>query len=248
MSRYRPLPVLTLMCGLSVLLLAAAEGKQKAQVSSTERKDFPPNGTLRFTNSIGVLTVEAWERPEVEITAIKSTKAEYEARDREKAANMLAKVHVAAERRGDELVITTNFPRQRVLRRLAEEGAFSLEYRIKAPSTARLIANHHVGDVNVDGLAGDIQAALLEGQIFLHLPEDGLYDIDAKSAFGHVNSDFPGPQTRRWWFLGHRSVNDGLPAAHKLNLRVGYGDIVIFKTRVPKTPAPLPHPQEPAGI
>jgi len=91
MSRYRPLPVLTLMCGLSVLLLAAAEGKQKAQVSSTERKDFPPNGTLRFTNSIGVLTVEAWERPEVEITAIKSTKAEYEARDREKAANMLAR-------------------------------------------------------------------------------------------------------------------------------------------------------------
>jgi hypothetical protein len=233
---------------MNFLLLGADEGKQKAQVSSTERKDLQQGGTLRFTNSIGLLTVEAWDRPEVEITTIKSTKVEYEARDRERAAKMLANIHVAAERHGDELVIATNFTRQRVLHPLAEEGAFDLEYRIKAPRTARIVANHRVGDVNIDGVEGDIQVALLEGQIFLHLSEEGVYDINAKSAFGHVNSDFPGPQTRRWWFLGHRSVDDGLPAAHKLNLRVGYGDIVILKTRVPKGPEPLTRTQKPAGI
>jgi hypothetical protein len=220
--------------GITFLLRGADEPKQRVQVSNTQRMDFPPNGTLRFTNSIGVLTVEAWDRPDVEITTIKSTKLEYEEADREKETHELDKVQVATERHGDELVITTAFPRHRVLHPVAGEGNFDLEYHIKAPSTARIIANHNVGDVNVDGLVGDIQATLIEGQITLHLPQDGLYDITAKSEFGHVNSDFPGQQKRRWWFLGHRIVNGTSPATHKLNLRVGYGDIVILKTRIPK--------------
>ncbi len=54
-------------------------------MSKTERMDFPAGGTLRFTNSVGVLTVEAWDRPVVEITTIKSTRGEYDASEREKA-------------------------------------------------------------------------------------------------------------------------------------------------------------------
>ena len=95
------------------LLFAAEQPKEKVQVSKTERIDFPAGGTLRFTNSIGVLTVEAWDRPDVEITTIKSTKEEYDASEREKATHELEKVNVVAERHGDELVITTTFPRYR---------------------------------------------------------------------------------------------------------------------------------------
>jgi hypothetical protein len=226
--------------GTSYLPLAAEEPKQKVQVSKTERVDLPSGGTLRLTRSTGVLTVEAWDRPDVEITTIKSTKAEYDVREREKATNDLDKVRVAAGRRGDELVITTAFPRHRAYSR------FDLEYRIKAPAAARLIADHDVGDVNIDGLAGDIQVSLLQGEIMLHLPEEGRYNINAKSRFGDVNSDFPGPEKRRWWLLGHRSVNQDSQAAHKLNLRVGFGDIVILKMRVPALPGP-PTPAPKAG-
>ena len=122
-------------------------------MSKTERMDFPSGGTLRLTNSIGVLTVEAWDRPDVEITTIKSTKVAYDAREREKATHELDRVRVTAERRGDELVITTDFPRYRAFPPypLAGETNFDLEYRIKAPSTARLIADHDVGEVNIDG-------------------------------------------------------------------------------------------------
>ena len=234
--------------GTGCLLFAADEPRQKVQVTHTERIDFPSGGTLRLRNSIGVLTVEAWDRPDVEITTIKSTKTEIDARDREKATHELEEVRVAAERRGDELVITTSFPRNRVLHPVGGEGNFDLEYRIEAPSTARVVANHHVGDVNVDGLVGDIQVALLEGQILMHLPEEGLYNITAKSDFGQVNSDFPGQQKRRWWLLGHRIVNETSPATHKLNLRVGYGDIVILKTRIPKPPEPLIPGSKAAGL
>ncbi|MGA2741369.1 MAG: hypothetical protein ABSG65_28525 [Bryobacteraceae bacterium] len=176
--------------GTGCLLLAADEPKQKVPVSGTQRMDLPPDGTLRLTKSTGLLTVEAWDRPDVEITTIK---------------------------------LPGQVP----------------ECRIKASANAKLIVDHDFGDVNIDGLAGDIQVTLLQGEILLHLPQDGRYNIHARSHFGAVNSDFPGPEKRRWWLFGHRSLSRDSQAAHKLNLRVAFGDIVILKTRVPTPPGPL---------
>ena len=227
--------------GAGCLLLAADGPKQKVQVSKTERTDFPSGGTLRLTRSIGVLTVEAWDRPDVEITTIKSTKAEYEAREREKATHELERVRVTAARHGDELVISTDSPRYR-------PSSVDLECRIKAPRTARIVAAHGVGDVNIDGLTSDIQVTLRQGEIMLHLPEEGQYNIHAKSQFGNVNSDFPGPEKRRWWLFGHQSVSENAQAAHKLNLRVAFGDIVILKTRVPKPPGPVTPAPKAGGL
>jgi hypothetical protein len=227
--------------GAACLMFGADEPKQKVQVSKTERMDFPSGGTIRLMNSIGVLTVEAWDRPDVEITTTKSTQGEYEARDREKASHSLDNVSIATERRGDELVITTTFPRYRTFPLsypLAGDANLDVEYRIKAPSAARLIANHKVGEVNVDGLVGDINVTVLQGQIMLHLPEEGRYDIHAKSDCGNVNSDFPGQKKRTWW-LSQRAASEDSPAAPKLNLKVVFGDIVILKTRVPKPPESL---------
>jgi hypothetical protein len=241
--------ILTLIgFGTGCLLLGGDEPKQKVQVSKTEHLDFPTGGTLRLTNSIGTLTVEAWDRPGVEITTIKSSKVAYETRERERATQELDKVHVTTERRGDELVITTDFPRHESFPPYPlGETKFDLEYRIKAPSTTRLIAEDGVGEVNVDGLAGDIQVTLLQGEILLHLPEDGRYNIHAKSNIGNVNSDFPGQEKRRFWLVGHRIMNENSPAPHTLNLRVGCGDIVILKTRVPKPPEPLNPAPKPEG-
>lgn len=232
--------------GTGCLLLAADppkqdEPKQKVQVSKTERIDFPSGGTLRFKNSVGVLTVEAWDRPDVEMTTIKSTKAEFEALGRDKGVHELDRVKVAAERHGDELVITTSFPWHRpfgLLYPLSGQTNFDLEYQIKAPANARIIADHTLGDVNIDGLVGDIQVKLAQGEILLHLPEEERYAIQAKSSIGTVISDFPGQVKRRGWLIGHRDEQEN-SAAHKLDLKVGNGDIVILKTRVPKAPEPL---------
>jgi hypothetical protein len=236
--------------GTACLLLAADEPKQKAEVSKKERIDFPSGGTIRLTNSVGVLNVEAWDRPDVEITTIKSTKVAYDAGEREKARHELDNVHVAAERRGDELVITTDYPRHLSIPRPYPMGGgtdFNLEYRIKAPSTARLIAKFKVGEVNIDSLVADVQVALRQGEILLHLPEEGRYDIHAKSDIGSVNSDFPARQKRRLWLLGVRTAHEDAQA-HKLNLKVGYGDIVILKTRVPKRPEPLAAASNEGGL
>jgi hypothetical protein len=217
------------------------EPKLAVEVSKADRFDFPANGTLHFINSVGVLTVEAWDRPDVEITTIKSTKDDVDTGAMEKAKRDLDKVSVATERHGDELVVTTKFPGHRpfgIFYPVSGNIGFNLEYRIKAPTSARIVAKHTLGEVNIDGLTGDVQVNLSQGEILLHLPEEEKYNIHAQSDFGSVNSDFSEPEKRTGWFLGHRSVDAGAAAAHKLNLRVVSGDIVILRIHTPKSPEP----------
>lgn len=232
---------LTVLFGLSCLLYADDEPKQKVRVVHTERSEFPSGGLLRFKNSIGELTVEGWDRPEVEITTIKSTKALYASRDRQKASDELDRIRISVERRGDELVVATDFPRHRGLppaSLLRPATSFDLEYHIQAPRDARLAVDHDTGEVHVDNLASDIHVTVLNGGITLLLPQEGQYGIDAKSDFGSVTSDFPGSAKRRSWLFGHQFLQ-GSRAPHQLYLRDGFGDIVILKMRRPPAPAPL---------
>jgi hypothetical protein len=233
--------------GAGYLLQAAdtlkpGEGKQSLRVTSkTEHIDFPSGGTLRFNHSVGLLTVEAWDQPGVEITTVKSTKADIDPRDREQAARDLEKISVATERHGDELVFTTKYPGHRPFRifyPVSGNTSYVLEYRIKAPANTRIIADHGLGYVNIDGLTSDIQVHVAQGEILLHLPAEQKYDIHAQSTFGSVNSDFSELEQRRGWVLGHRSVADDSAASRKLNLKVGFGDIVILRIRIPQFPEP----------
>lgn len=103
---------------------------------------------------------------------------------------------------------------------------------------ARLDARHGAGEVHVADLTSDIHVTVHNGGITLQLPQEGQYDIDAKSDLGDVTSDFPGHATRSHWLLGHRFVQ-GTPAAHHLYLRVGFGDITILKIQKPPMPGPV---------
>jgi hypothetical protein len=209
-----------------------ADWERNIEETKTQTMAFPAGGVLRLKHSVGDLNIEAWDNPNVEITTIASGKLEYGHRDRAQARSELDKVTVAAGRHGDELVITTAFPRRGFL----SGGAINLEYHICVPRAARLAIDHGVGAVNVDGVAGDIEAKLGEGEIMLHLPEDAQYSIDARTGYGNVNSDFPGERHRGWF--GQKAMENLPRPAHELKLRVGYGDIVLLKIRIPKYPAP----------
>jgi hypothetical protein len=217
--------------GISCLGLADDEPDQFFQVSKTERMDFPSGGLLRLKNSVGEVTVEGWDRTDVELTTTKSTKAPYNSKDREKAVAELDQVHTAAERHGDELVITTDFPRFGIFKSLLRGGTrFDLDYRISVPRKARVAIEHYTGYVSLDNIAGDIQVIASQGEITLRLPEDRQYAIDAKSKVGDVISDFPGQTQRKLWFLGKQFAHENAAASQKIYLRVGYGDIIILKS------------------
>ncbi|HEY6340650.1 MAG TPA: hypothetical protein VIY49_04090 [Bryobacteraceae bacterium] len=227
--------------GAGCLMLAVTELPQKVEITKTEQMDFPSGGVLRLTNSIGYLTVEGWDEPKMEITTIKSTKKAVPAKERDKANEELDKVHVMVDHKGNEIAIDTDFPRHRAYPPPAPWGHgshFEMEYRIKVPRDTRLIvSSHDVGEIHVEDLINDIDVNLVQGEVMLHLAEEGRYAIHATSDFGNINCDFPGEEKRRHWLTGHRWESEET-AGHKLNLKVGYGDVVVLKIRVPKAPAP----------
>jgi len=228
------------LLGAAALLFAAAtESKQKAVVSNTQHLDFPAGGLLRMVHSTGDVTIEAWDQPGIEITTIKSTKEDYDAKDREKAAAEFQKIEISSERKGDELVVTTKFPHLALPPPTPWGVAvnFDLEYHIKLPGNARIAMDHVDGNIDIEDISGEIQVKAKQGLILLHFPEDRKLAIDAKSGAGAVNSDFPGSQRLAGlFFTGHQFVGDASGAAQKLSLRIRYGDIVILKEN---TPAPL---------
>jgi hypothetical protein len=225
---------LIVVFGASCLLFAGDEPRQKIQAVHTEHADFPSGGLLRLKNSNGELTVEGWDRPDVEITTIKSTKAAYAAQDRERVSRELDDVRVSVERQSEGLVITTDFRRHRglPLASLWQASDFELEYHIKAPVNAKLAVDHGTGEVYVNNLASDIHVTVRNGGITLLLPQEGAYNVDAKSDFGGVTSGFPGSEKRRPWLLGHQFVQR-TAGAPTLYLRAGFGDITILKSQQP---------------
>jgi hypothetical protein len=232
------------LLGLCVacLLLGDDEARQKVQVSKTEKMDFPANGTLRLQNSTGDLTIEGWDQPGVEITTTKSSKEEYLAGDRDKATKDLDRVQISAKRNGDELVITTEYPHHRAfpyVEPLSTVTNFDLEYVIKVPRNAKLIIKHDDGEVHVDDVTGNIQAAARQGLIALRLVTDMPPAIDAKSYTGTVNSDFAGKETLQRLHFGHTFVGGAASARQILHLKIGYGDVVILKAHELKAPPPV---------
>ena len=230
---------------LACLMLGDDEARQKVQVSKTEKMDFPANGTLRLQNSTGELTIEGWDQPGVEITTTKSSKEEYLAKDRDKAAKELDRVQVSAKQNGNDLVITTEYPRHRAfpyVTSLSTVTNFDLAYVIKVPRNAKLIVKHEDGEVHVDDVTGNIQATARQGLISLRLEGDTPPAIDAKSYIGTVNSDFAGREKLQPLHFGHsfaEGAASASPAPQNLHLKITFGDIVILKAHEPKRPGPV---------
>jgi hypothetical protein len=169
-------------------------------------------GTLRIERSLGEVNIEGWDQPKVEISVI----------GRDAGA-------VKAERRGDEVVITTNIPPH-------DRREADLTYNIKVPRESKLVIDRADGGVYVRNIAGDIDAVVHHGQLTLSVPEGAAYKMDAHAKFGDVYSDFEGNDKRRHLF-SHMFTGGADSAEHKLDLRVDHGDVVIVKEyKSPVTP------------
>jgi hypothetical protein len=228
--------------GTSCLLFAEDEAGQSIRIPKTERMDFPARGLLHLKHSIGDLKVEGWDEPVMEVTTTKAPRLRYDSHGNERAylRHELEEVRVTAERQGNEIIITTNFPRRRSFpppSPFRGSAGVALGYQIKVPRDARLIIEHEEGEVHVEDLTGDVRVTTIRGEIALRLP-DCQHAIDAKSDLGSIISDFPGRERRRPWLFGHRFVADeSSSAGPKLYLRAGFGDIIIQKIQRPTASA-----------
>jgi hypothetical protein len=178
----------------------------------TQQFDFVPGGLLRLENSRGALTIEAWDKSIIELSTRSSNSA----------------TAITAERHGNELVVTTVVPK-----RSHETG---VSYHLWVPRETRLAIHHRGGEVNVEGVAADIEASLRHGDIFLYLPADVPFTTNALTKIGSIN--VPGDPSLRPTYLhfGRRLAQPAAPNSHVLKLKAGYGDIYVLR----ETPAPPP--------
>jgi hypothetical protein len=222
---------LTLLMLAATGLLAQDESK-KMQATNTQRLDFPAGGTLRLPKSIGELTVQGWDQPVLEITTIKWIKITGD-KPPKTDARALDKIRVTAERKGNDVSVTTVFPKHFVMvRPFTGLSDFELEYRIKAPREARVEIDHQIGEVHIEGMSGDIHATDGTGQITVAVLPGTPFAIDARSKLGAVDSDVSGSEKNRLKF-GHTFMSQPAADTKKLYLRIGFGDISIFETPTP---------------
>ena len=143
------LPTLLIVGLVSILPLPGQQGSKKlVEVTKTETIPFSPGGAVHVVHSFGHLAVEGWDRPEVELTVIKSLDGLYDAKDQAEADKRLAAVQVSAERRSDtDLEIVTTVPhRSRLTHPFGSTGGVTLEYQIHVPRNAKLVIQHGAGE------------------------------------------------------------------------------------------------------
>jgi len=212
------------------------------ETTTTEHVDFAPGGTIRINGSYGDLTIEGWDRPEVEVTVIKTLPYTSKPQPPEQSTATLDQVRIVTEHKTPpELTISTELPSRHPawippFTRHTTHGVMT-EYEIYVPRDSRLVIQHGTGIVSVNGVAGDIDAHVGRGDILLWLPA-GSYALDARTKFGIVSSDLGGAAHNKY-LIGESFTQPNPPPAHRLHLRMGFGGITLKKI--------LPESQPPAA-
>ena len=220
---------------LSALLTLGAVGplfgedgnRKLVDITTTQNCPFQPGGTIQVDDSYGELSVEGWNRAEVEITVIKSPDELYGAKEQAEAAKRAQRVQVSVNRRSDrELEIATAVSHfSRWTHPFGPLGGVTMRYRIHVPRNSKLVIHHGHGEVLVSQVVGDIEVTGERGDIALLLPQTEKYSIDARSRFGTLSCDFEGE-----FHHGLKSSEykrDAPAPAHKIYVREGIGGVEI---------------------
>jgi hypothetical protein len=222
--------VIASVLGLS--LLADDLSKERLSTTHTERFNIPAAGAIKLENSFGEVDIDGWDRPEVEVTVVRSIEHLYGAKDRAEAHRSLESAQIRAQQDGNDIVISTAYLPGKGTRLVSRRSEIGISYRIKAPGASKLIIDHTSGGVTVSNISGDIHVTVMNGQITLALAAGGQYAIDSQCKIGDVYSDFGGHYQRKH-LVGREFGRQSTVSATNLYLRVRFGDIMILKLHGP---------------
>ena len=217
---------------LMLPLLADDRSFQLLSATQTTRFNVTATGAIHLESSFGEADIQGWDRPEVEVTATRSTEHAYGPQDLAAAQKRLDSVQVNTKQDGNNLVISTLYPaRSFFLHALSRRSDIEIHYEIHAPRASKLIIDHNSGGMNISGMHGAVHATVINGQITLMLAP-GLYAIDAQCGLGNVYSDFAGlDRSRR--LIGRKFSGEAAAPAINLYLRARVGDIVLLQPSGP---------------
>jgi hypothetical protein len=213
--------MLSRLCAIAICAtLPLFAVKQRVELITTDHADFAAGGLIHIEGSTGELNIAGWDQPSVEVIATRY--AFEEERNKAAATGKLKHIEVVKMVAANgELTITTQ----------RHESGIHVDYQIMVPRNSRLAIHHHIGDVVVTDVGGDVDATNGAGDILVQLRDPEQYTIDAKTRLGAVYSDIKDP--RHHGVIGERLVGDAKTPAHHINVRVGAGGISIQKIEAP---------------
>jgi DUF4097 and DUF4098 domain-containing protein YvlB len=127
---------------LGVVLLAMLPAAALAQRAVSRKAPMAPEGTLEVSNIAGEVSIESWERDEIEVSGEIAERAELEF----SADGEHARVEVGWDEGADD-----------------EEA--EAELRIRVPATTRVRATTVAAGIRVEGLTGELRLQSVSGDI-----------------------------------------------------------------------------------
>ena len=152
------------LCVVALMSVAADRSVVRSQdrVQEEFHQTYPlaPNGRLSLENINGSVRINAWDRNEVRVDAVKW------AYTRER----LNEAEIKVDASGADVRISTRYPDRNQTFTNDKEGRLqnpaSVEYTISVPRSARIDAVELInGDLEIEGVAGDVRASSINGKV-----------------------------------------------------------------------------------
>ncbi|UCE40601.1 MAG: DUF4097 family beta strand repeat protein [Candidatus Aminicenantes bacterium] len=188
------LAVLIFFLGLNPLE-ASAQGKVKHEEKFEKTESLARDGKVEIRNISGDVDVVTWDRNEVKIDALKTSKAS----SMDKAKENASKVKIEVTRENGILKIETKYPKPSI-----KNLSVSVNYKVTIPSQAAVKAKSVSGSVTLENIGGNAAAETKSGNVTVYGARNGakaetvsgsvkVRDIDngvyCKTASGNVRAE-----------------------------------------------------------
>lgn len=201
---------------LTLPLAASAAGAVTLRDTFEATYDLGPGGKLVLANVNGDITVEAWDRPQVEIQAEKRIRS----RSQSEAQEAMERFEVEVDRRGDTLVVRADRPR-------GSDGFWSwifgrhieaqVEYRVRVPASFELDLETVNGNLAVDRVHGRIDAGTVNGRVWIAV-RGGTVDASTTNGSMEVELAEFGPDSELSLRTTNGSITAALPGSARADL------------------------------
>jgi beta-lactamase regulating signal transducer with metallopeptidase domain/phage tail protein X len=241
------------------------DGREEANITRHVIEPLPLNRTLEIVNEVGSITLRAGEGETCRVAALVKARAP----TAEEAQTIVQQVRTDITRSDDRLHIAMTKPQKRGDR---EGYTYTVDFEVTVPREARLKLSQAVGNIRLADLRGSVEASTkvgsieatnVAGRVILSAevgsigffaPKDFSAKVQAKSAMGSVQSDFPLEVVKPSGHAMGSSASGTIGTGEgELSLKTNVGSIGIRsqdaapgraeRRRAEPRPRPEPHPQ-----
>ena len=149
------LAVVVFFLGLNPLE-ASAQGKVKHEEKFEKTESLARDGKVEIRNVSGDVEVKTWDRDEVKIDALKTSRAS----SMEKAKENASKVKIEVTREDGVLKVWTKYPKPSI-----KNLSVSVNYKVMIPSQAMIKARSVSGDVTLEKIGGKATSETTSGDV-----------------------------------------------------------------------------------